>query len=94
VIFARQGALWGVPFDIDTLETTGPEQVDLRFTKHLSLGPGQYRLMFDLHNVFNDSTPLKLNNQNGAPSLGGTAWRRPQLIIPGWLVKFAFQIDF
>ena len=40
VIFARQGALWGVPFDIDTLETTGPEQVDLRFTKHLSLEPG------------------------------------------------------
>ena len=50
--------------------------------------------MFDLYNVFNDSTPLKLNNQYGTPSAGGTAWRRPQLIIPGRLVKFAFQIDF
>ena len=30
LIFARQGALWGVPFDVDTLETTGPEEVVLQ----------------------------------------------------------------
>ena len=69
-------------------------QFDVRFTKNLNLGPGQYRVMFDLYNVFNDSTPLKLNNQYGSTAGGGEAWRRPQLIIPGRLAKFAFQIDF
>ncbi len=30
LIFARQGALWGVPFDVDQLATTGPEEVVLQ----------------------------------------------------------------
>ena len=68
-------------------------QFDVRATKHLTLGPAQYRVMFDLYNVFNVSTPLQLNNQYGTTG-GGTAWQRPTLIIPGRLAKFAFQIDF
>lgn len=48
--------------------------------------------MFDLYNVFNDSAPLQVNNQYGSPSGGGMAWQRPQLIIPGRLAAFAFQI--
>ena len=66
-------------------------QLDLRATKNIAIGPGQYRLMVDVYNVFNDSTPLELNNLYGAT---GTAWQRPALIIPGRLLKFAFQIDF
>ena len=69
-------------------------QFDLRATKNLTFGPGKYRLMVDLYNVFNDSTRLELNNQYGNTTGGGTGWQRPQLIIPGRLVKFAFQIDF
>ena len=30
LVFGRQGALWGVPFDLDTLATTGPEEVLLQ----------------------------------------------------------------
>ena len=30
LIFARQGTLWGVPFDVDQLATTGPEEVVLQ----------------------------------------------------------------
>ena len=69
-------------------------QVDMRVTKIISSGPAQFRLMFDLYNIFNDSTPLELNNQYGATTGGGTGWQRPALIIPGRLAKFAFQIDF
>ena len=43
---------------------------------------------------FNDSTPLNYNLNYGAPVGGGADWLRPQLIIPGRLAKFAFQIDF
>ena len=69
-------------------------QFDVRATKNLTFGGGQYRLMFDLYNVFNDSAPLELNNQYGSTAAGGAAWLRPQLIIPGRLAKLAFQIDF
>ena len=47
--------------------------------------------MFDIYNVFNDSTPLELNNQYAAT---GANWLRPNLIIPDRLLKFAFQLDF
>ena len=50
--------------------------------------------MFDIYNLFNDSTPLELNNLYGSSDGGGTAWQRPQLIIPGRMAKFAFQFDF
>ena len=30
LLFVRQGALWGVPFDLDLLATTGPEEVVLQ----------------------------------------------------------------
>ncbi len=69
-------------------------QFDVRATKLLSSGAAQVRLMFDLYNVFNDSTPLELNNQYGATTGEGTGWQRPALIIPGRLAKLAFQVDF
>jgi hypothetical protein len=66
-------------------------QFDLRLTKIFSLGASRLRAMFDLYNLFNDSTPLELNNQYGVT---GVNWQTPQLIIPGRLLKFAFQLDF
>ena len=69
-------------------------QVDMRVSKLLDFAAGQARLMLDLYNLFNDSTPLELNNLYGAPAGGGTTWQRPQMIIPGRLMKLAFQFDF
>ena len=69
-------------------------QLDVRATKIFSFGPTRVRAIFDVYNVFNDSTPLELNNQYGAVVGGGANWQRPNLIIPGRLVKFAFQLDF
>ena len=66
-------------------------QFDLRLTKILTAGNSRTQIMFDLYNVFNDSTPLELNNQYAA---AGEGWMRPNLIIPGRLAKFAFQVDF
>ena len=69
-------------------------QFDVRATKRLSSGTTQVQIMFDLYNVFNDSTPLELSNQYGATVGGGTGWLRPNLIIPGRLAKLGFQVDF
>ena len=69
-------------------------QFDLRLTKLFTVGRVRLRAMFDTYNVFNDSTALKLDNQYGAAVGGGTGWLRPQLIVPGRLLKFGFQVDF
>ncbi len=65
-------------------------QFDLRFTKILALGGGGTRLraMLDLFNVFNANT-ITLEQ----PGFGAN-WLNPQAIMPGRLVKFAFQLDF
>lgn len=69
-------------------------QFDLRLTKMFTLGRSRLRAMFDTYNIFNGSTALKLNNQYGAAVGGGADWLRPQLVVPGRLLKFAFQLDF
>ena len=64
-------------------------QFDLRFTKILSLGGGtRLRAMLDIFNVFNSNTVTF--EQPGF----GANWLNPQAIMPGRLVKFAFQLDF
>ena len=80
--------------DRDSAYTDRLLQFDLRLTKILNFGPSRVRAMIDLYNLFNDSTVLKFNNGYGAAAAGGTAWLRPQLLIPGRMVKFAFQVDF
>lgn len=71
-------------------------QFDLRFTKIFTFANNtQFRAMFDIFNVFN-------NNAAGfvQPSFGGgtgpalSSWEEPQVIIPGRLAKFAFQLNF
>ena len=65
-------------------------QVDLRFTKILTLGSSGARLraMFDIFNVFN-------NNTTGfeEPAFGDN-WLNAQVLVPGRLGKVAFQLDF
>ena len=69
-------------------------QFDLRLTKILNVGPSRIRAMLDIHNVFNQNTVLAHNLRYGSPASGGGAWLRPQLLVPGRLLKFAFQLDF
>ena len=69
-------------------------QFDLRLTKILAFGPSRIRAMLDIYNVFNDSTVMEFNNNYGSTLGGGVNWLAPQLLIPGRLLKFAFQFDF
>lgn len=64
-------------------------QFDLRFTKILPFGGGtRLRAMLDIFNVFNSNTVTF--EQPGY----GSDWLNPQAIMPGRLLKFAFQLDF
>jgi hypothetical protein len=64
-------------------------QFDLRFTK-IFRGPGalRFRGMFDLYNLFNANAVAQEE-----PGFGAT-YLFPQVIMPGRLAKFAFQLDF
>ena len=63
-------------------------QLDLRFTKILSLGNTvRLRAMFDIYNVFNANAVTK-------EEYGLTNYLGPIAIMPGRLGKFAFQLDF
>ena len=63
-------------------------QVDLRFTKIIALAGAQLRAMFDIFNVFNA-------NAVTAEEYGlGPTYLQPIAIMPGRLLKFAFQFDF
>ena len=77
-----------------TMYSARLNQFDLRATKLFTTSGSSVRVMFDIYNLFNDSTPLELNNLYGSSDGGGAAWQRPQLIIPGRMAKFAFQFDF
>ena len=69
-------------------------QVDLRLTKLFDFGPSRVRAMFDMYNLFNESTVMEFNNNYGSTLGGGVNWLAPQLLIPGRLLKFAVQLDF
>jgi hypothetical protein len=64
-------------------------QFDLRLTK-MFRGPNnlRFRGMFDLYNLFNHNTAVQEE-----PGFGPLLWQ-PQVIMPGRLAKFGFQLDF
>jgi hypothetical protein len=63
-------------------------QVDLRFTKVLNVGPGRLDLNLDLYNAFNsDAITFQLNNY-------GPAWQLPITIIQPRFVKLSARLDF
>jgi hypothetical protein len=63
-------------------------QVDLRFTKIVSVGRGRVDLNVDVYNAFNsDAVLVQLNNF-------GPVWRLPLSIIQPRFVKFSARWDF
>jgi hypothetical protein len=65
---------------------------DLRFTKFFRLGPTRTRFMVDLYNAFNNNAATReeyVFTPNGRDN-----YLTPGTILPGRLVKLAFQTDF
>jgi hypothetical protein len=70
-------------------------QFDLRFTKIFrGAGSLRFRGMFDLYNVFNRNTGVQEEPGFSALTSGAGSLWSPQVIMPGRLAKFAFQLDF
>jgi hypothetical protein len=71
-------------------------QVDLRVTKIFTTGQTRLQAMVDVYNVTNGNTVLVLSNVYGATAgaLTGSAWLRPQAILPARIVKFGVQINY
>jgi hypothetical protein len=63
-------------------------QIDLRFTKIVSLGRSRIDLNVDFFNAFNSDAVIA---ENGA---FGPNWRRPLTVIQPRFVKFAARLDF
>ena len=63
-------------------------QLDLRLTKILNFGGTRMRAMFDMYNIFNANAVLEENVSFDAQ------WLSPRAILPGRLLKFAFQFYF
>jgi hypothetical protein len=62
-------------------------QLDLRFSKLLTLGPTRSMLSLDVYNVFNENTVLTQNNNFAT-------WLRPQSILTARFAKVSVQVDF
>ena len=67
-------------------------QVDLRFSKDVRLGPGtSLKGMVGLYNALNANTIQRVNNSFGTT---GASWLEPDEILPGRLIKFEAQLNF
>lgn len=72
-----------------TLREPRRTQIDVRFTKYLSLERlRRVQLNFDVYNLLNVADILGENNTFGA------SWRRPTLILNGRLVQFSGSYNF
>jgi hypothetical protein len=71
-----------------TLREKRRSQVDLRFTKYLSMGKRRVQANFDLYNLFNSGDILGENTTFGA------SWRKPTLILNGRLIQFSANMTF
>ena len=70
-------------------------QFDLRLTKIFRAGGGtQFRVMFDLFNVFNANSVTREAPGWGSAAGSGAGYLVPQVTMAGRLAKFAFQLDF
>ena len=63
-------------------------QVDLRFSKTVSIAGTRIQGMFDIYNVFNQNDALVINTRFG-PS-----WLRPSNVLGARLFKLGAQVDF
>ena len=71
-------------------------QIDMRFTKIFRMKERRLQLNLDLYNALNDNTILVYSNTYGATAgaTAGAAWQKPQVIMPGRVVKFGMQANF
>ena len=72
-------------------------QVDFRFAKRFTLkGRTRLQATMDLYNALNGNTLLVQSNTYGATTgaTSGSAWQRPQAILPARIVKFGLQVNF
>ena len=63
-------------------------QLDIRLAKNLRVGGMRFKGIIDFYNALNNSGVLLVNNQFGS------AWQRPQFILPGRIIKFLGQVHF
>lgn len=71
-------------------------QVDFRFAKKFTLNRARFQATVDLYNALNGNTLLVQSNTYGATigATAGSAWQRPQAILPARVVKFGLQTNF
>jgi hypothetical protein len=71
-------------------------QVDFRVSKRFSLNRTRLQATLDLYNALNENTVLVQSNTYGATigATTGSAWLRPQGILPARIVKFGLQANF
>ena len=80
LVFGRDGAVWGVPFDLDRLATTGPEEVVLQGVEVNEGGSMALSVSDDGTLVYwpGDAVDLELRTPvGGAGPCGSTATGRP-----------------
>jgi hypothetical protein len=71
-------------------------QVDFRFSKRFNLNRTRFQATMDLYNAVNGNAVLVQSNTYGttAGATAGSAWLRPQAILPARIVKFGVQVSF
>jgi len=72
-------------------------QVDFRIAKRFNLrNRVRFQGTLDLYNALNNNTILVQSNTYGATTgaTAGSAWLRPQAILPARIVKFGLQVNF
>lgn len=71
-------------------------QLDFRVAKKFSIDRTRFQATIDLYNALNGNAILVQSNTYGATAgaTAGSAWLRPQAILPARIVKFAVQVNF
>jgi len=71
-------------------------QVDFRFAKKFTVNRSKLQATVDLYNALNGNAVLVQSNNYGATAgaTAGSAWLRPQAILPARIVKFSVQANF
>lgn len=71
-------------------------QLDFRVTKKFTVDRMRVQAFVDLYNALNGNAVLVQSNTYGATTgaATGSAWQRPQAILPARIVKFAVQVNF
>jgi hypothetical protein len=96
--YTVSSAIAGVPLTVGSLSVNLVEpgtlyagrsnRVDMRFGKTLRIDRTRFQPYVDLLNIFNASPIVALNTTYGS------AWRQPQTILVGRMIKLGMQVDF